>query len=209
MQHAVETPDYLFKILLVGDSGVGKSSLVTQYAEKTFSPSFISTIGVDFQVVTERFRDKIVKLQIWDTAGQERFKAITSSYYRGAHAVIIVTGVEDPESLLSVSRVWLPQVRDYARDDVSLFIVANKTDLEDPEKIEDHVREEAGVAKDYSMLHMRVSAKTGSMVNETFEKVVTHLMDKYLQIQAMKDSQKDHRISLSPPPLSKRNCCGS
>jgi len=208
MQHAMETPDYLFKILLVGDSGVGKSSLVTQYAEKTFSPSFISTIGVDFQVVTKKFRDKLVKLQIWDTAGQERFRAITSSYYRGAHAVIIVTDVEDPESLWSVTKTWLPQVRAYARDDVSLFMVANKTDLEDPEKVEDHVREEAGVARDHSMLHMRVSAKTGLMVNETFEKVVTHLMDKYLQIQAMKDSQKDQRISLSPPP-AKKDCCGS
>lgn len=204
----MDTPDYLFKILLIGDSGVGKSSLVGQYAEKTFSPSFISTIGVDFQVVTKRFRDKLVKLQIWDTAGQERFRAITSSYYRGAHAVVIVTDVEDSESLWSVTKTWLPQVRAYARGDVSLFMVVNKIDLEDPEKVEDHVREEEGVAKDHSMLHMRVSAKTGCMVNETFEKVVTHLMDKYLQIQAMKDSQKDQCISLSPLP-TKRDCCGS
>lgn len=204
----MDTPDYLFKILLIGDSGVGKSSLVGQYAEKTFSPSFISTIGVDFQVVTKRFRDKLVKLQIWDTAGQERFRAITSSYYRGAHAVVIVTDVEDSESLWSVTKTWLPQVRDCARGDVSLFMVVNKIDLEDPEKVEDHVREEEGVAKDHSIFHMRVSAKTGCMVNETFEKVVTHLMDKYLEIQDTKECPKPHHISLTPRPV-KRDCCGS
>lgn len=173
-------PDFLFKILLIGDSGVGKSSLVTQFADGTFSPSFISTIGVDFKVVTQRLRDKAVKLQIWDTAGQERFQAITSTYYRGAHAVVVVVDVADPSSLDSVGRVWMPQVRRYVREDVPLFLMANKIDLEGACASEAQVARESAVAAQFGMRHVRVSAKTGRGVGAAFEGVATHLMDTFL-----------------------------
>uniref|UniRef100_A0A3B3RVG2 Zgc:171927 n=1 Tax=Paramormyrops kingsleyae TaxID=1676925 RepID=A0A3B3RVG2_9TELE len=81
--------DYLFKLLLIGDSGVGKSCLLLRFADDTYTESYISTIGVDFKIRTIELEGKTVKLQIWDTAGQERFRTITSSYYRGAHGIII------------------------------------------------------------------------------------------------------------------------
>merc|ERR1712159_656276 len=98
--------DYLFKLLLIGDSGVGKSCLLFRFADDTYQESYISTIGVDFKIRTVELEGKTIKLQIWDTAGQERFRTITSSYYRGAHGIIVVYDVTDQESFNNV-KTWL------------------------------------------------------------------------------------------------------
>ncbi|KAK0832473.1 ras GTPase, partial [Friedmanniomyces endolithicus] len=94
--------DYLFKLLLIGDSGVGKSCLLLRFADDTYTESYISTIGVDFKIRTIELDGKTVKLQIWDTAGQERFRTITSSYYRGAHGICVVYDVTDMDSFNNV-----------------------------------------------------------------------------------------------------------
>merc|ERR1711898_6342 len=98
--------DYLFKLLLIGDSGVGKSCLLLRFADDTYSESYISTIGVDFKIRTIEHDGKRIKLQIWDTAGQERFRTITSSYYRGAHGIIVVYDVTELDTFHAVER-WM------------------------------------------------------------------------------------------------------
>ncbi|WBY58514.1 ras-related protein Rab-1B [Plasmodium yoelii yoelii] len=105
--------DSLFKILLIGDSGVGKSCLLLRFADDTYTDSYISTIGVDFKIKTIEIDDKIIKLQIWDTAGQERFRTITSSYYRGAQGIIIVYDVTDRDSFNNVKN-WIIEIEKYA-----------------------------------------------------------------------------------------------
>lgn len=100
--------DYLFKLLLIGDSGVGKSCMLLRFADDSYTESYISTIGVDFKIRTIEIEGKTVKLQIWDTAGQERFRTITSSYYRGAHGIIITYDTTDLETYKHVP-YWLKE----------------------------------------------------------------------------------------------------
>ncbi|XP_061162861.1 ras-related protein Rab-35-like [Saccostrea echinata] len=121
--------DHLFKLLIIGDSGVGKSSLLLRFSDNTFSGTYITTIGVDFKIRTVDVNGEKVKLQIWDTAGQERFRTITSTYYRGTHGVIVVYDVTSGESFANVKR-WLHEI-DQNCDVVNRILVGNKDDDSD------------------------------------------------------------------------------
>ncbi|CAA7404985.1 unnamed protein product [Spirodela intermedia] len=124
-----EEYDYLFKIVLIGDSGVGKSNLLSRFTRNEFSLESKSTIGVEFATRTVQVEGKIIKAQIWDTAGQERYRAITSAYYRGAFGALIVYDVTKPSSFENVSR-WLKELRDHADSNIVIMLIGNKTDLE-------------------------------------------------------------------------------
>jgi len=121
--------DHLFKLLMIGDSGVGKSSLLLRFADNTFTGNYITTIGVDFKIRTILINGERVKLQIWDTAGQERFRTITSTYYRGTHGVIVVYDVSSGESFANVKR-WLHEIEQNC-DVVNKLLVGNKDDMPD------------------------------------------------------------------------------
>ncbi|CAB9514522.1 Ras-related protein Rab [Seminavis robusta] len=157
--------DYLFKILLIGDSGVGKSCLLLRFADDTYTESFISTIGVDFKIRTVDLDDKVVKLQIWDTAGQERFRTITSSYYRGAHGIIVTYDVTDATSFTNVKQ-WLQEIDRYAKQDVMTLLVGNKSDMASKRAVS---KEEGQALADSLGMHfLETSAKTSTNVEEAF-----------------------------------------
>lgn len=126
--HDTKTYDFTFKIVLVGDSGVGKSSLLARLADDAFSTSHISTIGVDFKVYTIDIDGARVKLHIWDTAGQERFRTITNAYYRGADGVAVVYDTTKPKTFQHVTG-WLDEIERSSRKSVSTLLIGNKMDL--------------------------------------------------------------------------------
>lgn len=157
--------DYLFKLLLIGDSGVGKSCLLLRFADDTYTESYISTIGVDFKIRTIEQDGKTVKLQIWDTAGQERFRTITSSYYRGAHGICVVFDVTDMESFNNVKQ-WLQEIDRYASPDVNKLLVGNKSDITDKKVVEYTAAKE--FAKSLNIPFLETSAKNATNVEEAF-----------------------------------------
>uniref|UniRef100_A0A672ZRY3 Ras-related protein ORAB-1-like n=1 Tax=Sphaeramia orbicularis TaxID=375764 RepID=A0A672ZRY3_9TELE len=160
-----ETVDYLFKLLLIGDSGVGKSCLLLRFADDTYTESYISTIGVDFKIRTIELDGKTIKLQIWDTAGQERFRTITSSYYRGAHGIIVVYDVTDQESFNNVKQ-WLQEIDRYASENVNKLLVGNKCDLT-TKKVVDYTTAKE-FADSLGIPFLETSAKNATNVEQAF-----------------------------------------
>ncbi|KAL2341822.1 hypothetical protein Fmac_009762 [Flemingia macrophylla] len=125
---ADEDYDYLFKVVLIGDSGVGKSNLLSRFTKNEFSLESKSTIGVEFATRSIRVDDKVVKAQIWDTAGQERYRAITSAYYRGAVGALLVYDVTRHVTFENIER-WLKELRDHTDANIVVMLVGNKADL--------------------------------------------------------------------------------
>eukprot|EP00304_Pavlova_gyrans_P016145 CAMPEP_0206033034 /NCGR_PEP_ID=MMETSP1466-20131121/367_1 /ASSEMBLY_ACC=CAM_ASM_001126 /TAXON_ID=44452 /ORGANISM="Pavlova gyrans, Strain CCMP608" /LENGTH=333 /DNA_ID=CAMNT_0053407197 /DNA_START=50 /DNA_END=1050 /DNA_ORIENTATION=- len=169
--------DYLFILVLIGDSGVGKSCLLLRFADDTWLDSYISTIGVDFKIRTIELDGKTIKLQIWDTADQERFRTISSTYYRGAHGIIVVYDVTNKNSFDSVND-WLVEINKYARENVSKLLVGNKSDLAIGEARQ--VRFDA--AKEFAdknrMPFLETSAKSANNVETAFLTMATEIKNR-------------------------------
>jgi len=168
--------DYLFKLVIVGNSGVGKSSLLMRYSDDTFNDTYLATIGVDFKFKTVSLDGKKVKMQIWDTAGQERFRTITSAYYKGADAIVMVYDCSHHASFDDIDNFWINEVESYADKDVEILLLGNKCDLKSEKAVEERT------AKDYAhkknMEFFEVSAKTADSVHEAFNVVARKLIEK-------------------------------
>ncbi|KAH9578751.1 Small GTPase [Trypanosoma melophagium] len=158
----------LMKLIVVGDSGTGKSSLLHRFVEDTFSEEQAQTIGVEFGSKIVQLAGRKVKLQIWDTAGQERYKSVTRSYYRGAVGCLIVYDITKRSSYESVPQ-WLNDVRQLAGKDVVVMLIGNKSDISDKRAIQHN--EASLYALENGLLHFETSAATGEFVSEAFLKV--------------------------------------
>ena len=196
--------DYLFKLLLIGDSGVGKSSILLQYTDGDFNDSFISTIGVDFRIKTTAHNGKIVKLQIWDTAGQERFRTITSSYYRGAHAIMIVYDITDLTSFIHTKQ-WLSEIDHLANEDVFKIIVGNKTDLENQRVVDKKSVEE--FCNELDLYHIETSAKNSSKIEDAFLYISNELQKKRQLIIKNKEEEIIIKLQTATVIPPRKLCC--
>lgn len=166
-----------FKLLLIGDSSVGKSSILLRFCDNTFQEGTVNLTSVDFKTKTILVDNKPVQLQVWDTAGQERFRTITSSFYRGAHGIIVVYDITDQGTFNNV-KLWMQEIQRYASAGVCKMLVGNKTDLDDRRVVGTSTAKE--YADGLSIPFLETSAKTGAEIEKAFQK----LTDEVLRQQA-------------------------
>lgn len=164
--------DYLFKIVLVGDSAVGKTNLLSRFTANEFNPDSKATIGVEFATRTLEVAGTKVKTQIWDTAGQERYRAITAAYYRGAVGALVVYDITKAESYDSVSR-WLKEMENHADDNIVIALVGNKSDLEHLRQVP--TDEAANFAREHGLLFAETSAFSADNVDFAFQQLVANI----------------------------------
>ena len=160
--------EYLMKIIIVGDSGVGKTNLLERYIKNEFRESNRNTVGVDFMAKKMRINNQSVKIQFWDTAGQEKYKSISSAYYKSTQGVILVYDVTSRKSFLNIGK-WLQDIKEHTDNDILYLLVGNKTDLVKDRQV---TQEEAGkYAEENNLFFMEVSAKENQnqCVNMAFE----------------------------------------
>ncbi|KAF5291775.1 hypothetical protein FQA39_LY14263 [Lamprigera yunnana] len=196
--------DHLFKLLIIGDSGVGKSSLLLRFADNTFSGSYITTIGVDFKIRTVTIDGQRIKLQIWDTAGQERFRTITSTYYRGTHGVIVVYDVTNGDSFANVKR-WLHEI-EHNCDVVNRILVGNKNDCPDRKVV---LTEDAKRFADTMGIQLfETSAKDNINVEEMFVSVTRLVLRAKLEMKERQNVTQNDVVNLRKSnKLGKKKCC--
>jgi len=206
--------DYLFKVVLIGDSGVGKSNLLSRFTRNQFNLESKSTIGVEFATRSIKCDNKTIKAQIWDTAGQERYRAITSAYYRGAVGALLVYDISKAVTYENVER-WLNELRDHADSNIVIMLVGNKSDLRHLRAVP--TEQAAALAEKHGLSFIETSALDSTNVELAFQKILTeifHIVNGGKQLETKKDAPsvggETEIVSVGGDPAPKKtgNCCG-
>ncbi|ORY20675.1 ras family-domain-containing protein [Naematelia encephala] len=186
--------DFLIKLLLIGDSGVGKSCLLLRFCDDSWTPSFITTIGIDFKIRTIELDGKRIKLQIWDTAGQERFRTITTAYYRGAMGILLVYDVTDEKSFNNI-RTWHSNIEQHASAGVNKILIGNKCDWDEKRAVS--LEQGKQLADEFGLRFLETSAKANEGVEEAFftlaRDIKTRLIDSQPEAAAAPSLAADRR----------------
>ena len=202
-----EKEDYKIKIIVVGDSGVGKTNLINRFASDKFDTNSKATIGVEFVYKTLKINKEVIKVEVWDTAGQERYRAITSSYYKGAKGAIIVYDLTNEDSFNNVES-WMNEVIKKGQKDMQFLLLGNKKDLVNDRR----VTEERGIekARELNMHLFEASALEKTNVNEAFNYLMREI---YLEIRIQKNNE-NNELNIDQPGIAlninknkKRKCC--
>jgi len=200
--------DLPFKLLLIGDSSVGKSSLLLRFCDNLFQEGTVNLTSVDFKTKNLTIDGKTVSLQVWDTAGQERFRTITSSFYRGAHGIIVVYDISDQTTFNNV-KLWMQEIQRYASAGVCKMLVGNKVDMAEANRAV-----EFNTAKEYadnlSISFAETSAKTGHEVEKVFEKVTLEILRQQIGGWGSTSSSNvirtEHRVQQQTPRKPGSRC---
>lgn len=193
-----DNQEFCLKIVLAGDSGVGKTNILARFTRDFFSEDTKSTIGVEFATKSLVVNNKLVKASIWDTAGQENYKAITRAYFHGALGAMIVFDITQSSTFESVSR-WLNDIRSNAEKDVIIMLVGNKSDLTDMRSVSEE--EAIGFAKVNQLLYIETSALNSTNVSEAFQNIVTEIVNKLTNKKDLKPQIQDS-LPLEDDPLT-------
>ena len=205
---AEEEYDFIFKVLLLGNSDVGKSSMLLRFVDSVWNDAFTPTIGVDFKVKTLEINNKRVKMQIWDTAGQERFRTVVSTYFRGAHGILLLYDVTNKDSFKNLEN-WLIEIEKNSNQKVLKILIGNKCDLTEDREIT--TEEGQTFANRNGMEFMETSAKMNTNVTEAFEtlgKLMIEFNSKTNTNQGQKSGEVKTLKSNSGKDLNtKKKCC--
>ncbi|KAK0423741.1 hypothetical protein QR680_008305 [Steinernema hermaphroditum] len=193
--------DLLFKLLLIGDSGVGKTCILYRFSDDAFNTTFISTIGIDFKIKTIELKGKRIKLQIWDTAGQERFHTITTSYYRGAMGIMLVYDITNAKSFENIAK-WLRNIDEHASEDVEKMLLGNKCDMADRRVVSKERGEK--IAVEHSIRFLETSAKANINIDKAFYDLAEAILDK-MPSHSTPDQVKIRPVDTEAP--TKGGCC--
>ena len=194
------------KLLIIGDSGVGKSCLLSRWLDDTFDTSFVSTLGMDFRCQNIKVKNQWVRMQVWDTAGQEKFKAVTASYYRGSHGVLLCYAVNDRSSFAAVD-AWLEGFFSQGGEEgTPITIIGNKCDLERQVTFE----EGRVLAQSHDCLFLETSAKSGKNVVSAFDDIAERMLGVHqVRSELLRKSQKESVPDFESliPRQRKNSCC--
>ena len=204
----------IFKIILIGESGVGKSNSLSRYVNNYFSESSKSTVGVELGCKIEEINGTKVKVQIWDTAGQERYKSITQTYYKGAKGALIVYDISRKESFNSIDK-WIGDLKEYGEENVCVILVGNKCDLENIRQVsQDEVSKKA---EQYNIGFCETSALSAKNIDTAFQMLIKKVSEKLPNLDEKygnKSSVVNTGVSLDTKiiseaqrPNTKKNCC--
>ncbi|ORX85488.1 ras-domain-containing protein [Basidiobolus meristosporus CBS 931.73] len=183
---------YLFKYIIIGDTGVGKSCLLLQFTDKRFQPAHDLTIGVEFGARFITVDNKSIKLQVWDTAGQESFRSITRSYYRGAAGALLVYDITRRETFEHLAK-WLEDAREHSNDNITILLIGNKSDLEGKRAVSKEEGE--AFAKEHGLFFLETSAKTSANVEEAFINTAERIYEK-IQSGVLNVKNESHGIKV-------------
>ncbi len=187
--------DLIFKLVLIGDTGVGKTNILSRYINNEFSLATQSTVGVEFGSKIIKKNDKLIKLQIWDTAGQERYKSITSAYYKGSKGAFVVYDISRKSTFENVDR-WIEELKANGSEDVLIMLVGNKSDLEDKREVqtEDVIKK----AEQFKIAFCETSALDGKNIDHAFDNLINEIAKKVEKEKAneVKNLQDSKGISL-------------
>ena len=188
----------VFKVLLLGDSTVGKTCLLLKYTDKIFKEEHMMTIGLDYRLKRMKLKNgKEVKLQIWDTAGQDRFRSITKNFYKGTHGIILIYDVTN-EKTFENAKSWVEQIHEEISDKVVIYLVGNKIDMEEERKVS--TEEGKKLAEELGIPFFETSAKTGENIDNIFDNIVEDLDKEFGNIQKIERN-------LSYQPKKEKKCC--
>ena len=204
--------DYSFKMIVVGDAGVGKSCLTSKASKGIFEETYAATIGFEFLAFNVKINDKVVKLQIWDTCGQEIYRSLISSFYKNSSLAMTVYAINNKESFTHIES-WLKEVKLQSNPDVKIFLIGNKSDLEEERKVS---KEEANIFKEENGINFfsETSAKSGINAKEVFIEAAKLLYSEHLKYKENKRKKvMDNNNIILPKKLNKNTrkkggCCG-
>eukprot|EP01121_Diplochlamys_sp_Union-15-3_P001325 TRINITY_DN11152_c0_g1_i1.p1 TRINITY_DN11152_c0_g1~~TRINITY_DN11152_c0_g1_i1.p1 ORF type:complete len:215 (+),score=36.26 TRINITY_DN11152_c0_g1_i1:102-746(+) len=187
-----ENNDLVFKFIIVGTVGVGKSCLMLQFTEQLFQDDYDLTVGVEFGTYVTNIEDHQVKIQIWDTAGQESYRSITKNYYRGAHGILLVYDIANRSSF-NYMNLWLAEVNEHTDEQRVVMMIGNKCDLIEERVVSTHEGEE--FAKKNNILFMETSAKTALNVKEAFMKLSQIIYNEWKKGAISFASEEDKEVA--------------